>query len=221
VNPTFAHLYAPLRLCYNLLLLNPPPRAPVFEMADPLLLLLGAAFILSSAFLFFFKQDRRNVLLDRMHLRRRRTSGSGTPPRSLSPGKKQPLSSSSSDFSDTFPPSRRSVLSEIPGLPSKLGKSGDALAASPPDSRSKCLPLATSYLEVKEPLYTPCEFSTDEIKALGDFPDYEKLSGVPLPRPYHEFDIKKARPRPYRPFRWNYHQTMCTLTSSTKVCSTY
>ena len=49
----------------------------------------------------------------------------------------------------------------------------------------------------------------DEIKALGDFPDYEALSGVPLPEPYKEFDIKTALPRPYRPFRWQYHQTMC------------
>lgn len=68
--------------------------------------------------------------------------------------------------------------------------------------------MTTSYLDAKTPLYTPTEFSTEEIKALGEFPDYATLSGVPLPRPYHEFDIKKALPRPYRPFRWNYHQTM-------------
>jgi hypothetical protein len=58
-------------------------------------------------------------------------------------------------------------------------------------------------------MFTPCEFSTEEIKALGDFPDYVTLSGVPLPEAYPEFDINKAKPRPYRPFRWNYHQTMC------------
>ncbi|TKX27327.1 hypothetical protein C1H76_0164 [Elsinoe australis] len=47
-----------------------------------------------------------------------------------------------------------------------------------------------------------------EIKALGDFPDYAKLSGVPLPTPYATFDIDTAKPRPYRPLRWAYHQTM-------------
>lgn len=58
-------------------------------------------------------------------------------------------------------------------------------------------------------LYTPTGFSVDEIKALGDFPDYATLSGVPLPNAYTEHDVDKAKPRPYRPFRWNYHQTMC------------
>ena len=175
----------------------------------PFLLLLGVAFVLSSVFLLLSKQGRRNVLLDRIHFRRRRASGSKTPPRSLSPGKKRALSEVTPDYSDTFPPSRRTALREIPDLPSRIGKSGDALAASPHHFRSKCLPLTASYLAVEEPLYTPCEFSTEEIKALGDFPDYATLSGIPLPQPYHEFDIKKARPRPYRPFRWNYHQTMC------------
>ena len=32
-----------------------------------------------------------------------------------------------------------------------------------------------------------------------------------MPQPYHGFDIDKARSRPYRPFRWAYHQTMCML----------
>ena len=48
-----------------------------------------------------------------------------------------------------------------------------------------------------------------EVRALGDFPDYAKLSGVPLPQPYPECNIERAIPRPYRPFRWAYHQTMC------------
>jgi len=48
-----------------------------------------------------------------------------------------------------------------------------------------------------------------EIAAYGDFPDYASLSGVPLPSEYKGFDITKALPRPYRPFRWVYHQTMC------------
>lgn len=39
-------------------------------------------------------------------------------------------------------------------------------------------------------------------------PNYFKLSGVPPPKPLSHFDIDKAKPRPYRPFRWEYHQTM-------------
>ncbi|KAG5642849.1 hypothetical protein DXG03_002026 [Asterophora parasitica] len=39
-------------------------------------------------------------------------------------------------------------------------------------------------------------------------PDYFKLSGVPRPTPRWDFDIDKAKARPYRPFRWEYNQTM-------------
>ncbi|KAJ8093305.1 hypothetical protein AAF712_009782 [Marasmius tenuissimus] len=38
--------------------------------------------------------------------------------------------------------------------------------------------------------------------------DYFKLTGVPPPTPLPDFDIDKAKARPYRPFRWEYHQTM-------------
>ncbi|KAH7914672.1 hypothetical protein BJ138DRAFT_999554 [Hygrophoropsis aurantiaca] len=41
-----------------------------------------------------------------------------------------------------------------------------------------------------------------------DLPDYAQLSGFPAPRPIPNFDITNAKPRPYRPFRWEYHQTM-------------
>ncbi|KAG6819909.1 hypothetical protein H0H93_007443 [Arthromyces matolae] len=44
--------------------------------------------------------------------------------------------------------------------------------------------------------------------ALNTLPDYWHLSGVPLPKPLWDFDVKTAKPRPYRPFRWGYHQTM-------------
>ncbi|KAG2149344.1 hypothetical protein DEU56DRAFT_978007 [Suillus clintonianus] len=39
-------------------------------------------------------------------------------------------------------------------------------------------------------------------------PDFSQLTGVPHPKPVHGFSIAHARPRPYRPFRWEYHQTM-------------
>ncbi|UNI25003.1 hypothetical protein JDV02_010713 [Purpureocillium takamizusanense] len=51
-------------------------------------------------------------------------------------------------------------------------------------------------------------FTVGEIEALGNFPDYAKLSGVAEPSPLVGFDIDSAAPRPYRPFRWPYHQTM-------------
>ena len=57
--------------------------------------------------------------------------------------------------------------------------------------------------------YSPTGVTVDEIKTLGDFPDYEALSGVPAPVAYEGFEIEKAIARPYRPFRWKYHQTMC------------
>lgn len=40
--------------------------------------------------------------------------------------------------------------------------------------------------------------------------DYFELSGVPAPNPLPDFDIDTAKARPYRPFRWKYHQNMCT-----------
>ncbi|KAK0502849.1 hypothetical protein EDD18DRAFT_609012 [Armillaria luteobubalina] len=45
-------------------------------------------------------------------------------------------------------------------------------------------------------------------KQRAQLPDYFKLSGVPPPTPLPHFDISKARPRPYRPFRWQYIQHM-------------
>lgn len=41
--------------------------------------------------------------------------------------------------------------------------------------------------------------------------DYSKLTGFPAPKPIYHFDVDSAKPRPYRPFRWAYHQTMCEL----------
>ncbi|KAF9452869.1 hypothetical protein P691DRAFT_771973 [Macrolepiota fuliginosa MF-IS2] len=38
--------------------------------------------------------------------------------------------------------------------------------------------------------------------------NYFELTGVPPPQPLPGFNIDDALPRPYRPFRWKYHQTM-------------
>jgi len=66
---------------------------------------------------------------------------------------------------------------------------------------------------VEEPQAYPTGFQPKtkvERNQLGLYPDYAELSGVPWPEAYVDFDPDRALPRPYRPFRWPYHQTMCT-----------
>lgn len=175
-------------------------------MVSSLLLLLDVAFVASIAYLLLVKQGRRHVLLDRLHFRRRRTSGSKTPPRSLSPTKNQD-DSSLPDYPNVYPPCRRFTLAQIPNIASKLGKVKGDLTATPEEKN--CVPLTMELQDARKTMHTPCGFTVEEIEALGDFPDYATLSGVPLPQPYNGFILKKAIPRPYRPFRWAYHQTMC------------
>ncbi len=176
-----------------------------------LLSLLGVVFLASSISYLAVNKRQRDVVLTRLHIHKRQTSGAQTPPRSLSPVKeKAPEEVPTATYEDVFPPSRRFTLANIKtDLPSRLEKSMNDLVRSPPGSRTACLPLATPLDQVQSSVYTPTEFSIEEIRALGDFPDYASLSGVPLPEPYSTFDINKALPRPYRPLRWAYHQTMC------------
>lgn len=174
-------------------------------MVTPPLLLLGALFVVSSTLFFLLKKGRREVLLNRLHWERRRFSGSKTPPRSLSPAKG--VTSSAPDYSDVYPPSRKITLADIPGIAEKLGKSKEDVIL--PAEKREGVPLTTELRDAKKSMCTPCEFTVEDIEALGDFPDYATLSGIPLPQPYRDFDVKKAKPRPYRPFRWAYHQTMC------------
>jgi hypothetical protein len=188
-------------------------------MPDFWLLSLGAIFLLSSVAALTSSKARRDAVLERLHIHRRRNSGASTPPRSISPGKKTSATSSlppPMDHLKTFPPSRRTVLSEIAEQASPEGReiftrtepSLDFLLKEP-------LPITQSYdFRNDDPKYTPTGFSTAEIKAMGDFPAYDILSGVPLPKPYENFDPVKALPRPYRPFRWTYHQTMCEFPNS-------
>lgn len=173
-----------------------------------------------------FIKPHINVFLSRLRFRRRRTSGASTPPRSFSPtlqnsnigDKKDPLPSviSSPDYVKTFPPSRRSALlelvsSERPDIEIGPEPSLDAL-------QDNALPTTYTHdLDGNTTKYTPTGFSLAEVKALGDFPAYDVLSGVPLPQPYQNFDPERALPRPYRPFRWSYHQTMGNILSHVAV----
>jgi LPXTG-motif cell wall-anchored protein len=183
-------------------------------MENPLFLLLGLTFVLSSSAYLLFSKRRREVVLDRLRLRRRRASGANTPPRSLSPKKDRNDDSSETtdpDYKDVFPPSRRFTLAQVaPDIIVQFPQAEGSLLQSTPEKRPQCIPIDVPFDQADSKAMSPTEFSVEEIKALGDFPDYATLSGVPLPEPYENFNLEKALPRPYRPFRWQYHQTMCS-----------
>lgn len=106
-----------------------------------------------------------------------------------------------------FPPSRQHTIASFP-VAQKVARS--AGPPSPEILRRQALPTTRAADLNKDNQYTPTGFSTQEIRALGRFPDYSILTGVPHPKPCGpEFDINKAIFRPFRPFRWGYHQTMC------------
>jgi hypothetical protein len=182
-------------------------------MEGGLYYLLGLAFALSSTVYLLISKRRRDLVLDRLRLRRRRTSGAHTPPRTFSIDKNGSDGLNEPAYKDVFPPSRRFALAEAaPEFAARFPVLTGSLLQSTAEKRPKCIPIDIPFDEADPDALSPTEISVEEIKALGNFPDYATLSGVPLPKPYHEFDIKKALPRPYRPFRWAYHQTMCQYT---------
>lgn len=145
-------------------------------------------------------------------LRGRKHSTARTPPRSVSPNKKSNTSPATTpNHASILPPQRRHTLAD---LQCKMAPWRDV---SEDHVRDNILPMSANYKNSPSNMYTPTGFSMEEIKGLGDFPNYATLSGVPLPSPYPEFDITKALPRPYRPFRWAYHQTMCELNSAKEL----
>ncbi|KAK0258692.1 hypothetical protein LTR91_012660 [Friedmanniomyces endolithicus] len=181
-------------------------------MLDVILGACGLAFLACSFYILLLNRTQREVVLERLHLRRRRATNSLTPPRSLSPEKQESAldkPSPTPDYSDVFPPSRRHVLAELPAdALNGPGESARELGAKDADYLKRVPSCEATDTEDLLHHTTPTGFTVSEVKRLGDFPDYAALSGVPLPEPYHAFDISKALPRPYRPFRWAYHQTM-------------
>lgn len=183
-------------------------------MLPLLLIALGATFV-AATIVLLFDGKKRNVVLQRFDIRRRRATGSLTQPRSLSP-EKQGLppnkASSGHAFSEVFPPSRREALALLPSDALQgPGKTAKELSETPPDY-SKCLPSEDLWdLDKFADHATATGFTLEEIRRLGDFPDYAALSGIPLPQEYEGFDISMAKARPFRPLRWAYHQTMCML----------
>ncbi len=107
-------------------------------------------------------------------------------------------------WTNNFPPSRRPAFLEYVETLSSEKKARVRSCAPSTDHRED-----VSSSNRNSGNISPTGISVGEIAALGVFPDYARLSGVPLPKAYPEFDITKALPRPYRPFRWPYHQTMC------------
>lgn len=174
-------------------------------------LLLGIGFLLSTILYLTLSKSQCDIILKRFHIRGRRASSAGTPPRSFSPEKRRLEDAyATRDYTDAFPPSRREALEKVvENLPASQREKFPVHDFDEDTFQSSIIPFTANYMECEKLTYTPMGLSIDEIKALGDFPDYAELSGVPLPEPYKEFKIEKAKARPYRPFRWNYHQTMC------------
>lgn len=105
-----------------------------------------------------------------------------------------------------FPPSRRHTLAEL-----KLKGSSAAPYTTPsPEVLSRrAIPSTSTPDWDKDDQFTATGFSTQDLRALGRFPDYSIITGTRYPTPYGaHFDINKAVFRPFRPFRWSYHQTM-------------
>ncbi|KAI1852726.1 hypothetical protein JX266_002267 [Neoarthrinium moseri] len=107
-----------------------------------------------------------------------------------------------------FPPSRRAALEKL--LPRFQIVKKENVVPVADLKRNQLTTKGTQDLNRKDQ-FTPTGILTQEIKALGKFPDYSVLSGVPHPKPIPSFDISKAVFRPFRPFRWNYHQTMSLM----------
>ena len=118
---------------------------------------------------------------------------------------------SSVSYKTILPPSSREGLRRVwKTLPE--GKRFE-LRNDLPDKalQASVLPFESDYRTCDPSKYTAMGVSVVEIRELGEFPDYAALTDVPLPEPYNDFRIETAITRPYRPFRWAYHQTMCKM----------
>ncbi|EFY94899.2 HRQ family protein [Metarhizium robertsii ARSEF 23] len=122
-------------------------------------------------------------------------------------GKAPPKKGPDIDYFKIFPPSQRQFLPEAT-LASSIAEKDHLDTRDLSISAKPILRLDADYRLADPSTYIYSGFTVGDIKALGDFPDYAKLSGVPLPLPLKDFNVDSSPPRPYRPFRWPYHQTM-------------
>lgn len=111
-----------------------------------------------------------------------------------------------SNYSKVFPPSRRSVVTNY------LSHFHNIYTQTEHDDRSilakKLLPTIHEGSSPLQPESSILDFTAQEIRDIGDLPQYDILTGVRLPEPYQDFNHTTALPRPYRPFRWGYQQNM-------------
>ncbi|KAL3952162.1 alpha-1,2-mannosyltransferase [Purpureocillium lilacinum] len=105
--------------------------------------------------------------------------------------------------SQTFPPSQRRLLASIDA---RFTPDKDDI--DPSELSKSVLEMDADYRRADPKSFLFSGIRVGEVLALGDFPNYAALSEVPLPEPLEDFDINATLPRPYRPFRWPYHQTM-------------
>ena len=189
-------------------------------------LLLALSVLLSATYFSLVSKQRRRTHAQQLSIvfpflpRGRRTSTSKTPPRSVSPETKVPNNGPPPvDYKNILPPSQRETLTNV--TESYASRDQERLLGDEIDEdvvKKNIIPFEADYRECRPSTYTCMGFSMEEVRKLGDFPDYSKLSGFPLPDAYKEFNIETAVARPYRPFRWAYHQTMCIFPSLT-ACS--
>ncbi|KAK5133230.1 hypothetical protein LTR08_008065 [Meristemomyces frigidus] len=181
-------------------------------MSNIILIAAALAFLLSSIAFVVSDRKKRDIVISRLSFRGRKASAAYTPPRSLSPEKQglpRNTQPSAADYSEVFPPSRRHALADLqPGALKGAGGSAKELSEQAVDYSKRVPSTEVANGEALWDHVTATGFTVEEIKRLGDFPDYATLSGVPLPCAYQDFNIDAAQPRPYRPFRWAYHQTM-------------
>lgn len=226
-----------LQLAHSTFHQTSSPRSST--MSSPSLILwpiAGLVFLLAT--FLGLSESHRQSLLRRTGIIRRLSLSSRLRPLTPANLEKQAPSSSSPSPSKiqtlktTFPPSQRDALVALATTLPAAQRSALANATSSSTAAAPCSPPPTPNNEKEtggdisqhtllrmdedyrspeaEGKYSYSGFSVCEIRALGEFPDYAALSGVSLPRECDaEFDIDRALPRPYRPLRWGYHQTMC------------
>lgn len=182
-------------------------------MASLYLYVLGIAFAVVTVSYYALNDKQRALLLSRFGLDRQHKlpwSPQQSPSVTKNGLSEKSTLPTGQGFKDTLPPSRRPALADLTDSRFSVGgKSGKGLSEIPHNT-DKSLPDNCNVLAPQYKKYsTPTGFTVEEIKALGNFPDYATLSGVSLPATYTDFDIKTAMSRPYRPFQWSDRQKMC------------
>ena len=187
------------------------------------LLYVGLAVCISFVTYLSLSQHQKDIVFRRLALRGRRSSNANTPPRSFSP-EKEPNNSQprSSEYVSAFPPlTRENIPQAAAELTEDRRKILETSTFDENNWTKSVLGFEEDFRKADPERYIYTGYKVKEIRALGDFPNYSALCEIPLPEPYPEHDINKAVPRPYRPFRWAYHQTMCEspFTSNVKIFS--